>query len=135
MSKESFKVLRVPGSLFSRIQALADLNECGPNDFGVEILEEGLTNYWGSILAEVHRRKREKHKVRRGTPIAGSLLDHVLQVMGDRTMTFSSICDALELNGWMPERRSSVSNVFQKDSWMFTSLGHSTYKVKSTSVK
>lgn len=124
----NFKSIRVPQSLFKRIEALADLNGVDPHGFALELLADGAANYWGSILAEVQRQKRQKR--RRHKVLLGTLLERVIQVMGDKTMTFGEICDELERRGWMPELRSSVSNVFQKDPQMFTSPSRGKYAVR-----
>jgi len=124
------KTIRIPPPLFNKIKALADLNEVGANEFAIELLTDRVGSYWRSIQAKVDRGLGRK-----GLPLPGTLLDRVIRVLGHRTMTFGEICDGLEARGWMPERRSSVSNVFQKDSRMFTNPARGTYAVRRSRVR
>jgi hypothetical protein len=124
------KTIRIPQPLFDKIKALADLNEVGANEFATELLTDKVSSYWRSIQAKVDRgvgRKRE--------PLPGTLLDRVIRVMGHKAMTFGAICNKLEIRGWMPQRRSSVSNVFQKDARMFITQARGTYAVRRSRVK
>jgi len=46
-----------------------------------------------------------------------TLINHLIYLLGDQTLTFASICTRLSEYNWMPERKSSVSNVlsFRRD--------------------
>lgn len=124
------KTIRIPRTLFNKIKALADLNEVDASEFATELLTDRVSSYWRSIQAKVDRGTSRK-----GKPLPGSLLERVIRVMGARTMTFGQVCDGLEARGWMPQRRSSVSNVFQKDSRMFVVPARGMYAVRRSRVK
>lgn len=61
-----------------------------------------------------HAPKRVRNQVRDKNH---TLVNHLIYILGDQTLTFARICELLSENGWIPERKSSVSNTlsFRQD--------------------
>jgi nucleoid DNA-binding protein len=57
------------------------------------------------------------------------LVDRMIYVIGHDTLKFEDVCKRLEAFGWMPKRRSSVSNVLSAKRDVFESPSHRNYRV------
>jgi hypothetical protein len=60
-----------------------------------------------------------------------TLLERILYVVGRETLGFDEICQRLKARGWMPKRRSSVSNVLSGRKNMFHCPAKSTYSLRN----